>query len=162
MATDEIIIKEENEDKGLSVLSMILIAVLVISLGLNVYLFFKNRNAKKDILEAKTKNEQLIEKITALTNKNKDLSSSLNDKEVSLDEAYESIDAKETLIVRLQEENRTLQTIKNQVAKFDQVAKKIDASSAELRQVQKEINNTISSKQRLNQRILQEQMKSNN
>jgi len=113
---------------------------------------------KASKLKAELKTErQNVEDFRTELNSVKQENLTLNEKnqtlDQTLDDAFVNITAKEMLIERLNTENATLLTIKNQVAEIQAINKSLNISNAKLNKVQAKINKTIKAKQAANQKL---------
>lgn len=137
-------------DKKWKTLTFVASGVAVVALALMVYFIWDNSKKTKVI---KTQVESIKEyKATnlRLASKNTLLLTSKEELEASLSVANENITAKQIVITRLNQENKTLYTIKTQIGEMEKATKDINVSNSQLQAIQQKMRKTIATREKQN------------
>lgn len=137
-------------DKKWKTLTFVASGVAVVALALMVYFIWDNSKKSKVI---KTQVESIKEyKATnlRLASKNTMLLTSKEELEASLSVANENITAKQIVITRLNQENKTLYTIKTQIGEMEKATKDINVSNSQLQSIQQKMRKTIATREKQN------------
>ncbi len=150
MATTSSTTTSNLVDKKWKTFTFITSGIAVVALAFMGYFIFANQQKGKLI---ETKDETLKElKATAkrLANENTLLMSSKEELESSLSVANENLTAKQIVITRLNQENRTLYTIKTQIGEMEKATKDINASNTKIQSIQSKMRKTIAAREKQN------------
>jgi len=128
------------------VITIIIVAVLAISIAANVFYLVKNRRVKNEIGDLKIVNDNLKTEIVQLNEQNQILTDTLTIKN-------KDISQKEVVISRLNEENATLQVLRVQVEEIQKISAEFNLQNEQLKKIQEKMKQTILDKQDKNKKL---------
>jgi uncharacterized protein YlxW (UPF0749 family) len=137
-------------DKKWKTFTFIATGLFVVALVFAIVFGVNALKNKKRNVESQTQIETLQKENNSLVSQVTTLTSNRSELQQSLSQADESLKTKEVVISRLNDENRTLNTIKTQITQMESATTEINASNAKLQKIQKDMKATIDQRQRVN------------
>jgi len=145
----------ENKSKKSSIpwLTIGISVFLLLAIAFIVFLYLRNKSLNRELVEEQTTTETIINEKTQLLREVKTLDERNRELMSSLDEAKLNLQAKEILILRLNEENETLKLIKSQLAEMQEINMDLKTSQDQIQALQDKISKTIDHREKQNQQF---------